>query len=110
MMGDLILIDRSAMLEAIDKRERIVRKFAPDLQEDEIRPTLKSIREFIANRPIVDAEPVRHGTWELVSVDVNGHITVYHGCSACGCVFKSPSHYCPECGAKMDGGTAESHT
>ena len=57
MMGDLILIDRSAMLEAIDKRERIVRKFAPNLQEDEIRPTLKSIREFIANRPISMPNP-----------------------------------------------------
>lgn len=50
------------------------------------------------------AEPVRHGTWELVSVGVNGHITAYHGCSVCGCVFKSPSRYCPGCGAKMDGG------
>lgn len=48
-------------------------------------------------------EPVRRGTWELVSIGVNGHITAYHGCSACGCVFKSPSHYCPNCGAKMDG-------
>lgn len=50
------------------------------------------------------AEPVQRGTWELVSVGVNGHITAYHGCSACGCVFKSPSRYCPGCGAKMDGG------
>ncbi len=48
------------------------------------------------------AEPVRQGTWELVRVGVR-HITAYHGCSACGCVFKSPSHYCPNCGAKMDG-------
>lgn len=102
MMGDLI--DRSEMLDAIDKRERIARKLLPDLEDDELRPTLKSLREFIANRPAVDAEPVRSGTWEIVPVGVNGHITAYHGCSACGCVFKSPSHYCPNCGAKMDGG------
>ena len=100
-MGDLI--SRSAMLEAIDERERIARKCVPDLQDDELRPTLKSIREFIANRPAVDAEPVRRGTWELVPVGVNGHITAYHGCSACGCVVKELPSYCPNCGAKMDG-------
>lgn len=97
------LISRSAMLEAVDESERIARKSVPDLQDDELRPTLKSIRKFISDRPAVEAEPVRHGTWELVSVGVNGHITAYHGCSVCGCVFKSPSRYCPGCGAKMDG-------
>ena len=111
MMGDLILIDRSAMLEAIDKRERIVRKFAPDLQEDEIRPTLKSIREFIANRPIVDAEPVRHGAWEMrrktLKKDFATFTGTYPTCSQCGHAefgVDKPTPYCPYCGAKMDGG------
>lgn len=52
--------------------------------------------------PIVD--PVRHGTWEPVQFGVNAHIAAYNGCSACGCVFKELSRYCPNCGAKMDGG------
>ena len=52
-MGDLI--SRKAMLEAIDERERIARKYAPDIQDDELRPTLQSIREFVRNRPGVDA-------------------------------------------------------
>ena len=112
MMGDLILIDRSAMLEAIDKRERIVRKFAPDLQEDEIRPTLKSIREFIANRPIVDAEPVRHGTWEKRTYWIGSFGENQMVCSECGIKygFHAQYNYCPNCGAKMDGSRAESHT
>lgn len=117
IMGDLILIDRSAMLEAIDKRERIVRKFAPDLQEDEIRPTLKSIREFIANRPIVDAEPVRHGTWEMrrtaLQTDHATLLGTYPTCNQCGHVESAvdkTTPYCPICGAKMDGRRAESHT
>ena len=50
------LISRKAMLEAIDERERITRKYVPDIQDDELRPTLKSIREFVNNRPAVDAE------------------------------------------------------
>lgn len=112
-MSDLILIDRSAMLEAIDKRERIVRKFAPNLQEDEIRPTLKSIREFIANRPIVDAEPVRHGTWEMRRAAVQTDHATHPTCNQCGHVESAvdkTTPYCPYCGAKMDGRRAESHT
>ena len=107
-MSDLILIDRSAMLEAIDKRERIVRKFAPDLQEDEIRPTLKSIREFIANRPIIDAEPVRHGHWETKEYtpedSFDDWIVIHHKevCSECGKGQGERSKFCPNCGAKMD--------
>lgn len=105
------LISRSAMLEAIDKREQIVRKVIPDLQEDEIRPTLKSVREFIANRPIVDAEPVRHGTWEMRRKMIEGDhamlLGIYPTCNQCGHVesdVDKTTPYCPICGAKMDGG------
>lgn len=108
-MGDLI--SRSAMLEEIDKRERIARKFVPDLQEDEIRPTLKSIREFIANRQIIDAEPVRHGTWEMrrkmLKTDHAMLLGTYPTCSLCGHAESGVDRstpYCPNCGAKMDGG------
>ena len=109
MMGDLILIDRSALLEAIDEREQSVRKVIPDLQEDEIRPTLKSLREFINNRPIVDAEPVRHGTWEMcrktLKTDFATLTGTYPTCSLCGYVefgVDKSTPYCPGCGAKMD--------
>ena len=60
-MGDLI--SRKEFLEAIDERERIARKYVPDIQDDELRPTLKSLREFVNKRPAVDAEPVRHSKW-----------------------------------------------
>lgn len=89
MDGDLI--SRKALKSELKKREW---EFCFPLIE---------IDEVIDEMPAVDAEPVRQGTWELVTVGVNGHITAYHGCSVCGCVFKSPSHYCPNCGAKMDG-------
>lgn len=63
--------------------------------------------ELIEAAPTIEAEPVRHGRW------VQGNVrpkTYFRLCSACkkvayfcgeGCSYK----YCPNCGAKMDGGT-----
>ena len=96
------LISRSAMLEALDESERIARKCVPDLQDDELRPKLKSIRKFIANRPAVEAEPVRHGKWINAGHDA---FTQYRRCSSCARLLaNAPAYdYCPRCGAKMDG-------
>ena len=62
----------------------------------------------IDDMPTVDAEPVVHGKWDDESV------AFYRKCSECGCCVewdKKPFlygigeyNYCPNCGAKMDGG------
>ena len=69
-----------------------------------------SIRQGIQDTPTVDAEIVRHGSWEVYKwrddkENPNTELT----CSVCGTVFFSPYdlnanefHYCPCCGAKMD--------
>ena len=44
----------------------------------------------------VDVAPVIHGEWK-------NHIT-YVECSVCGAMPYSRSMFCPNCGAKMDGG------
>ena len=49
----------------------------------------------------VDAEPVRHGHW----VDEPDRYFHWH-CSECEYTISGPHrefHYCPKCGAKMDG-------
>lgn len=57
----------------------------------------------IDNAPASDVAPVRHGRWETHSDRPDSLI-----CSVCNCGFDmwkhDPHNYCPNCGAKMDGG------
>ena len=50
----------------------------------------------VEKAPTVDAVPVRHGRWN------NGYEV--QNCSECGYRGKRSYKYCPNCGAKMDGG------
>lgn len=65
----------------------------------------------IARFPTIEAEPVRHGTW--IGIEYDGYADgcpVYDlwECSECKHEHKGEedtlTDYCPDCGAKMDGG------
>lgn len=67
----------------------------------------------IKNLPAVDAEPVRNGRWYKPTGMMPPEHHGRHRCSVCGemAFYERPgreglSDYCPNCGAKMDGGTA----
>ena len=60
-----------------------------------------TILDLVDSIPTVDAVPVVHGH----SVDVGG---VYARCSQCDGVLPFCANYCPNCGAKMDGGADNS--
>ena len=57
--------------------------------------------------PAADVEPVRMGQWERCFEDQRQQIEG-DKCSACGFEYYGTGirrfHYCPNCGAKMDGG------
>ena len=65
---------------------------------------------FIDTAPTVDAVEVVHGRW-IMGVDEGDY--EYGTCSVCGyneynafcCLL--PHNYCPNCGAKMDGGNED---
>lgn len=58
----------------------------------------------IARFPTIDAVPVVHANWKRHDEDWR-HQYAGNECSACGFVLYGPvGHYCPRCGAKMDGG------
>jgi hypothetical protein len=63
---------------------------------------LHAIKNTLDTTPTVDAVEVAHGWWiELPSMEPD------YKCSECGRSYAwwepSEAHYCPNCGAKMDG-------
>lgn len=62
--------------------------------------------DIIDNAPTADVAEVRHGVWEEY---LDGHELM---CSCCKTTFwnedcNGGTNYCPDCGAKMDGGNKE---
>ena len=73
------------------------------------------IEEFILRRFAIEAEPVKHGRWVWGVVEP-GYFTPGGNrpwiCSECGhleswMLDKPRTNYCPNCGAKMDGGNED---
>lgn len=86
-------IEREALLLRIDCHG--TNKFGM-LDED--------IRAFVKAQPAADVAPVVHGEW----IDNGIPESILCGCSVCGFTCGASSFfYCPNCGAKMDGGTEE---
>lgn len=59
------------------------------------------LRKLIEMTPTVDAAPVVHGKWE------KREFGMARECSECGhCEIYVLPNFCPDCGAKMDGGAS----
>lgn len=66
-------------------------------------------------QPAADVAPVVHGQWDHIGI-VKNIGPIYPHCSVCGTVsaayrsqwegLQGPWKYCPNCGAKMDGGVS----
>ena len=90
-------IDRQAVLDAI--------------REDPMPFTLSLVIYHLRTAPAADVAPVVHGAWALYP---RAH---YYKCNKCKYTVpyrkavprngKREYHYCPNCGAKMDGGAED---
>ena len=60
----------------------------------------------ILDIPAADVVPVKHGHWvkEKSNVLIHWHCSV---CKNCYYLEEPNANYCPNCGAKMDGGEGE---
>ena len=103
MANEKRLIDANALLEKIQFRLPI-----NDQISEVIAECVKIAVRYIKNAPTVDAVEVVHGRWEKASETM----PIYR-CSICKerNLFKNGnnvlSNYCPNCGAKMDGGNED---
>ena len=100
-------IDREALVEWL---KRIPLKDLSDgrglcrvIFEDDFKRAIKKIPKGI----IVDVSPVRHGEWEIV-VGSNGKEYMVCTCCRVSQDLTGVFTYCPNCGAKMDGGDGNS--
>ena len=107
------LIDANALLKSLQESHKALQKIYDGLHfEIEQRLCGAQITTFIEailrvkHAPTIDAEPVRHGRW----IYYKNHAAVVQ-CTECGLIrniYKQEGwHYCPNCGAKMDGGAEE---
>lgn len=93
------LIDADALKEN-------ARKWLPMSRETVVFNLFDLIDNLVNNMPTID--PVKHGKWE--PFDLTWGRSVY-ACTVCGEAIEVPTEngkpifdYCPNCGAKMDGG------
>ena len=97
-------IDRGALIEWL-KRIRLIdlsdgRGLCRVIFEDDFKRAIKKIPKGI----IVDVAPVRHGRWVEKEKYTFG---IMYDCSLCENRILDNGHpwnYCPNCGARMDGG------
>lgn len=92
-------IERETVIEALQKCEKMADIYS-------VKPTLNDFKNAIYNlAPAADVEPVRHGKWRLETneeePDPMFKLVV---CSNCNLKANYTYFYCPNCGAKMDGG------
>lgn len=77
-----------------------------------MRVAIKSCIAMLDEEPPAEVEPVRHGRW-IISQEYNdiiGMDVTKCTCSVCGqyrlsaTMLSQATDYCPNCGARMDGG------
>ena len=65
-----------------------------------------AIRE-VASFPAADVAPVVHSYWEHKITNDGENIGICHNCKYPVSWFWEQAKYCPNCGAKMDGGDGD---
>lgn len=62
--------------------------------------TMTDAKRLLADMPAADVAPVVHGRWVPNCVDR----PAFFVCDQCNTVWYNDTKFCPDCGARMDGG------
>lgn len=93
-------MERETAIKAIEKADcAVIADDAESCKTDYLREIIKSV-------PAADVAPVVHGRWSDAGFgELPKHAPYGWACSVCGGIsFNNEYIYCPNCGAKMDGG------
>lgn len=105
-------IERAAIMEFPIRKDRCDKEHA----NEHFIFGIESVLEYVQNLPAADVAPVVHGEWEAVDrreYDADSCKIICYpkdgiACTHCRYVFKKDAlwkkNFCPNCGARMDGG------
>ena len=98
-------IEREALEVALNHRLNFL--MAENGEYDHYTSGFDEVVTRVENFPAADVAPVRHGEWEIV-VGSNGKEYMVCTCCRVSQDLTGVFTYCPNCGAKMDGGDGNS--
>ena len=97
------LIDAIYALEEFLAEERQKKSIACCDYYDGYGDAIDNVDDWIDAQPTVDAVEVVHGRWVCLEAEIG-----YFACSKCDHrIIRAKCNYCPNCGAKMDGGNED---
>lgn len=94
------LIDADALKEIFETEARVFEI----MRNRELAKFSRSLAERVETRPTVDAAEVVHGEWIANEFVYRTPMAKNYHCSKCQKEGFGGENYCPNCGAKMDGG------
>jgi rubrerythrin len=69
---------------------------------------IKAVEQVLEDIPTADVVEVKHGRWEKRTFIVfDNEIKDSYHCTECNTTWDTETNYCPNCGAKMDGGKGD---
>lgn len=111
-MAEKEYIERGVLLEQLNKKKAETGKMR---YTEGFNDAIMRVRSMVNSASTADVAPVVHGEWDEIPnvymsvASKNGsHSSNATSCSACQEVNPNAyrTNYCPNCGAKMDGGKA----
>ena len=97
------LISRAAAIAEIEEYIEEYSELEPETGYHNLKwCAMEEAKDALLALPVVDAVPVVHGRW----AHHKGGYSDHYECTVCGegIVLTARFRYCPNCGAKMDGG------